>query len=270
MNLFDNSAILLAKSLTKRLVNYRHEQWVARPPRHDDLYVVSFPKSGATWINFLMANIHLRASKVDRTVTFFNVHDLVPDIHHTRDIRSNILPFPGYRVIKSHAEYNPYYQKVIYVVRDPRDAMVSYFHFLRGLGAFEGDFSTLVRSREYGINAWCRHVHGWVELSPARQSFTFVRYEDLKKETMATVTRMYALMGHQLDDTILRGAIEASSFDNMRALEQEYGYGGRDVSRRLKFVRKGKAGGWKEEVAEADVEYIKQIAAKWMARFGYE
>lgn len=270
MTLFDSSGFKLAKSLTKRLANYRHELLVARPARHDDLYVVSFPKSGATWMNFLMANIHLRESKVDRAVTFFNVHDFIPDIHSTRDIRSDILPFPGYRVIKSHAEYNPYYQKVVYVVRDPRDVMVSFFHFLRGLGSFEGDISVLVRSPKYGINAWCKHVRSWLALSPETQNLMFVRYEDLKKDTPSTIKGLYALLGHQVDDALLQAAIEASSFENMRALERDYGYGGRDVSRTLKLMRKGEAGSWKEEVPRRDAEYIKQVAADWMAHFGYE
>lgn len=270
MNLRDSSGIQLAKALAKRLRYFRHELLTARPPRHDDLYIVSFPKSGATWLNFLMANLHLRASNIDRTVTFFNVHDIIPDIGHTRDIPTTLLPFPGYRVIKSHAEYNPYYQKVIYVVRDPRDVMVSYFHFLRGLGVFHEDFASLVRSTGFGVKAWCRHVQGWFELSQARQSFSFLKYEDLLADTRGTIQKVYRLLGHELSDALVNEAVELSSFDQMRKSEEEYGYGGRDFSRTLKFMRKGEAGGWKGEIAQDDRDHVQRTAAKWMARFGYQ
>ena len=261
---------LLGRSIGRRILDYEHELFMAVPPRHDDLYIVSFPKSGATWMNFLMANVQIMMSGSDRLVTFFNVHDFVPDIHVTRNIGNTKFSFPGYRVIKSHAEYNPYYQKVIYVVRDPRDTLISYYHFLRGLSRFDGSISKLVHSPVFGVEAWCRHLDGWHDQSRASLSISFIRYEDLIKDPRSTLNSMYALLGHVIPDRIMEAAIRLSSFDNMRALEQSYGYGGRDISSTLKFMRSGKSGVGKEEMSAEDLAYIEQVAMKWLTRFDYK
>ena len=50
-----------AKIALQYVMTYRHKALLSNPSYHDDLYIVSFPKSGATWMNFLMANIHLRS-----------------------------------------------------------------------------------------------------------------------------------------------------------------------------------------------------------------
>jgi hypothetical protein len=251
----------------------RHEdrRTTAASPRHDDLYVVSFPKSGATWMNFLMANLHLRMSGLNRKVTFFNVHDVVPDIQSTRDINQEPLPFPGYRVMKSHAGFNPNYLKVIYLVRDPRDALISYFHFLQGLGQFDGSLSQLVRSEQYGVAAWARHVEGWLK-SPASLSIDFVRYEDLLRNPRGELLRVYGLLGHELDDDILEAAIEASSFEKMKTSEQEWNYGRRPdiISKNLKFMRSGKSGEGKNSLSAEDLEFIADLAKKYMQHFAYD
>jgi hypothetical protein len=148
--------------------------------------------------------------------------------------------------------------------------MVSYYHFMLSLGQFEGSISEFLRSKQYGIQAWCEHVSGWVEESPVGLRISFIRYEDLKFDIFNTVKKMYILLGHQLDDEVLHEAINASSFDNMKLLEENYGWGGRASGSKLKFMRKGKSGGWSEELNLNDVEYIKKVAAKWMTYFGYE
>lgn len=246
-----------------------HATALPEHPLHDDLYIVSFPKSGTTWLNFLMANIHLKMSGSNQAVTFYNINDFIPDILQFRSLKETILPFPGHRVIKSHAEFNPLYKKVLYLVRDPRDVMISYFWFLKNLGEFQEGLSHLVRSPVYGIEAWCRHVKGWVEQTPASTSIEFLRYEDLKKDAGGVLTRIYTLLGHQIPPDILEQALQLSSFENMKKLEQYYNYGGDFRFPGLEFVRKGQSGAFTAELAARDLDFINQQAAPWLAMFGY-
>jgi hypothetical protein len=238
-------------------------------PLHDDLYIVSFPKSGTTWLNFLMANVHLKMSGSSQQVTFYNIDDFIPDIEQVRCIKENILPFPGHRVIKSHAEFNPFYQKIIYLVRDPRDVMVSYYWFLKKLGSFQEDISQLIRSQTYGIAAWCRHVQDWVEKTPVSSRIEFIRYEDMKADIFKVLSRIYTLIGHQIPTPVLEQAIELSSFDNMKKLEADYNFGGDFRFPGLEFVRKGKPGGYRDEMSEDDLALVSAKASRWLALFGY-
>jgi hypothetical protein len=263
----------LKSTLRTRLINLSQVDALrntAHSPRHDDLYVVSFPKSGATWMNFLMANLHLQMSGIERTVTFFNVHDFIPDVQTTRYIGNSTLSFPGYRVMKSHSDFNSNYLKVIYVVRDPRDTLVSYFHFLTSLGQFDGTLSELVRSPEFGISAWVRHTQGWLN-SPASLSIEFLRYEDLLSKPDQVLQRVYKLLGHNIPESALQAAIEASSFTNMRQSELEWNYGGRPtiLDKEMKFMRSGRSGDGKQSLSAADLDHIWAAASSVMAHFSY-
>ena len=170
---------------------------------NDDIYLVSFPKSGATWMDFLIANINIAMSGVDRNVTFYNIHQYVPDIHDSRSLSAPLLSFPGFRFIKSHSGLNRYYNNVIYIVRNPEDTMISYYNFLQGLGHFNGTLSNLIESKRFGIQAWVNHVENWLFHSPASLAFMMVRYEDLKIDPLFEVNRIYSHLGFSLPQTIL-------------------------------------------------------------------
>ncbi len=238
-------------------------------PLHDDLFLVSFPKAGVTWLTFIMANVHLKMSGINQKITFFNIDDFIPDIQQTRFLKETILPFPGHRVIKSHAEYNSFYKKIIYLIRDPRDVMVSYYWFLKKLSAFSDDLSGLIHSQQYGIEAWCRHVQGWVEKPPASDKIDFIRYEDMKLKPLKVLTRIYTLLGYNIPDAVLEESIELSSFENMKKLEAYYNHGGDFRFPEFEFVRKGKSGGYKSEISPMDLEVINQTASRWLKLFGY-
>ncbi len=257
------------KEWVKYFLRYHYRVLAPTERQHDDLYLVSFPRSGNTWLSFLMANIHLKMSGISREVNFFNIHDFIPDIHSSRNLKRDILPFPGHRVIKSHSAFNPFYRKVIYLVRDPRDVMVSYYWFLKRLGGFNGNLSDFIHSSFFGISAWCRHVQSWVEKTPASVSIDFVRYEDIKANPEKVLTRLYKLLGYTIPEDILEQSISASSFENMKKLEEFYNYGGDMRFTNFKFMRKGKAGGYKFELSKKDITLINKTASQWMAVFRY-
>lgn len=237
--------------------------------RNDDVYIVSFPKSGATWMDFLIANINIAMSGDKRSVTFFNVHQYVPDIHDSRALGSPLLPFPGFRFIKSHSQLNRYYNNAIYIVRDPRDTMLSYFHFLRGLGTFDGSISDLIRSDKYGVRSWVQHVQGWFMDSPPALNFLMVRYEDLKSDPVKQLKNIYYHLGFDIPDEILTNAIQLSSFQNMKRLEDELQYGGRPIKDKFNFMRSGNAGEGKLALSDVENELIILQAEPLMRRLNY-
>ncbi len=87
----------------------------------DDVFLVSFPKSGNTWARFLLANL----TRPEQPATFANIHLLIPDPSWTTKKELDRLPRP--RIIKSHECFDPRYRRVIYIVRDPRDVAVSQY-----------------------------------------------------------------------------------------------------------------------------------------------
>jgi hypothetical protein len=251
------------------IANKSFTRFMPTNPLHDDLYIVSFPKSGTTWLNFIMANVHLMMSNRKQRVGFYNIRDFIPDIMVNRYLKNDILTFPGHRVIKSHAEMNPLYTRIIYLIRDPRDVMVSYYWFLKNLGGWDEDLHHLIMSHTYGIELWCRHVQGWIEKAPATSQIFSIRYEDLKSDPFKVLTRIYTLLGHEISTEVLNQAIELSSFENMKKLEAECNHGGDFRFHGFKLVRKGKSGDYRTEISEGDLEFIREKAARWLSLFNY-
>lgn len=236
---------------------------------NEDVFLVSFPKSGSTWMNFLIANVNMVMSQQSRAVTFYNIHQYVPDIHSSRYLGPPLLSFPGFRFIKSHSAVNRYYQHVVFVVRNPEDVLISYYHFLQGLKQFPGTISDLIRSKKFGIRAWCRHTEGWLMQSSPSVAFMTVKYEDLINDPHSALKRVYASLGIVLSQQVLDSAIQRSSFSEMARLEKETAYGGREFARTFRFMRSGKSNSGKEELSDMDRHFIAKHAGPIMETLGY-
>ena len=79
----------------------------------DDIFLVSYPKSGNTWTRFLLGNL----MNPNDCITFANVERKVPDIYAESKMTLKKTPRP--RLIKSHECFDPRYRRVIFIVRDP-------------------------------------------------------------------------------------------------------------------------------------------------------
>jgi hypothetical protein len=234
----------------------------------DDLFIVEFPKSGVTWLTFLIANVNAQLNGDPRAVTFFNVNDFVPDVQSVRHVGPARAAMPGYRCFKSHSPYLSSYRKVIYLVRDPRDVMASYWTFLRGLGWWGGTLEQLVAHRKYGIRAWMDHVGGWLRGIDAATSFALLRYEDLTANTSAELTHLYALLGLPVTPGIIATAIERSSIERMRQLERSFA-ASHPALGGLEFVRQQPLGGARTPISSAARELIEREAVSVMKQLGY-
>ena len=238
-------------------------------PRHDDLYLVEFPKSGVTWLCFLIANTNLLLSGDDkRQVTFFNVHAFIPEINVSSHLADPATALPGFRIIKSHAPLNLDYPRVFYLVRDPRDVMVSYHAFLNKTGWFRSSLNELIEHPDFGIAAWVGHVSGWLDNVPASRSFAVLRYEDLLADPAKELKALYRLLGFELADTLAGDAVERSTIDRMRLLEAEAN-ARHPANSGMEFVRKGKTGGGRERLPDSAKQQIELVAGSLLKRLGY-
>lgn len=234
-----------------------------------DLYIVEFPKSGVTWLSFLMGNANALLAGDNQKVTFFNVNDFVADIHASRSLPPAPTTVPGFRCIKSHAAFTPSYKKVLYLVRDPREVMASYFHFLTELCEWRGTIDALVDHKEFGIHAWIAHVNGWLDGIGAGTSFALLRYEDLRADTVGELQRLYRLLGWSLTDNIAHVVVDRCAAERMRA-DERLCNGRHPRLGQFQFVRPSPFGTLRTPMSEALRNRIVEIARPTMLRIGYE
>lgn len=114
----------------------------------DDVFLTSYPRSGNTWMRFLVGNL----VHPDEPVTFLNLERLLPDmyIHSDREMRKMRLP----RVIKSHECFDPRYKRIVYIVRDPETSLSRTI-----FGSSRRDLSLMVfRCRSLFRSGWPRSI----------------------------------------------------------------------------------------------------------------
>lgn len=185
--------------------------------------MVEFPKSGITWLSFIIANLVNDISSAEVDVNFFNIIDFVPDIHMCSiEHREPTGRFPGYRILKSHSEVNPLYCKVVYLWRDPGDVLLSYYRMNVGLGIYKKSFSSFVKSQVFGALAWRRHVEGWLKRSYIGTRMHFVSYEDLLGNPGDQISAIAQSCGwSKVSMQSIQRSLEKSSFSEMKRIEEQ-------------------------------------------------
>jgi hypothetical protein len=239
----------------------------------DDVFLVSYPKSGNTWVRFLIANlIH-----TDEPVTFTNMESRLPSIYILPDRELRRIPRP--RVLKSHECFHPRYRNVIYIVRDPRDVAVSYFHYnikkrlLPPDAAIEQYIPQFLDDElDMRVGAWGDHVLSWVSMAETRNNFLLLRYEDMLANAEAELSRVADVLGIQATPERLKRAVELSSAGRMRNLEKQQAdqwVFAKGMRQDIPFIRAAKSGGWQTGLPQSAVEQIESAWGTVMERMGY-
>ncbi|MBY5163597.1 sulfotransferase domain-containing protein [Salsipaludibacter albus] len=239
--------------------------WRHRHVERDDVYLAHYPKSGSTWLRFLLVTL----ARPDAQPDFAVVRDLLPPV--TNPGRGLVLPDGG-RFVHSHELPGPRIvrtRRVLYLVRDPRDVCVSYFFHARRDG-WSGGFDRFLRlflAGEVGNwGSWAAHARSGLALGDDRD-LVVLRYEDLLADTRTTLARVAAWLGLPSDHEQLAPAVEASSRRRMRAKEHTIVTGGDGPG---SFVRGRDDDRWPDLATTAQSEAMADTFGRVAARVGYD
>ncbi len=238
----------------------------------DDTFLTSYAKSGNTWTRFLVASL----LHPNVPMTLVRADELIPSTTLSRRYLAGV---PRPRILKSHFPFDPYYRRVVYIVRDPRDVAVSQYYFKikrevlpdgYPLEEFVGEF---LRGEATPYGSWREHVGSWLAARLGDPDFLLLRYEDLHRQTEVEVARIAKFFGLEPTAQRIQWAIEQSSADRLRKLEQtEAGRwdSTKDTRKDTSFFRSAKTGDGK---AKLSADSIAQIETAWgplMRWLGYE
>jgi len=235
--------------------------------RREDAFVASYPKSGTTWLRFMLGQL-----LSDREMDFDTVEAMIPMVGWHRDA-PRVLPDGG-RLVKTHESYRKVYRKAIYMVRDGRDVAISYYHHQVRQGLFEGDLSSFVArfldGRADGYGVWHEHAASWLDSPIARQGgLLVVRYEELRRNPLDTMRQVVAMLDLATPDEVIRRVIETNTMERMRGKEASATV----VKKKrddIPIVRKGKPGEWRDVLSEHDRAAFVRRAGPMLTRLGYD
>ena len=219
--------------------------------KKSDLFIVSYPKSGNTWLRLIVANLYFG------NVNYNNIENLIPDIYHTNESK---FINKKVRIFKCHDHYDFRFERVIYVVRDTREVIVSAFvkEFLNG--KFNSNFGS-----------WYQHVGSWYGVSD--RNILFIRYEDLRKRPSLQISKIANFLKIKVRKNKISEIIKKTSFKILQDQEDKHKVswaGLPNNDSKVKFFREVQINSWKKFLTKEEVKKIKKMWGRNMKIFNYK
>ena len=228
--------------------------------------IISYPKSGRTWLRALIGkavceqyhigedlllDTYTLAKKAGILTTRFT-HDggeIVEGTHY-KDLPVDRSKFRN--------------QKVVFIVRDPRDVLVScYFQAIKRVEVFEGPIPAFIRDERFGIRKYVHWLNIWHLNQIYPKEFLFLSYEEMHASIPDVLRQVLEFMdASNISDAVIDSAVQFGGFESMREMEKKDQFGLEwmrpgDVNDPESYkVRRGKVGGYTDYLNPDDVAYI--------------
>ena len=270
----------------RRLRGYQHY----RRLRLADAVVVSFGKSGRTWLRVMVSRLYQQLYDLpdNSLIGFDNFHNMdrrVPRIFFTHD--NYIGDYTGH----TDSKVDFYDKKVVLLVRDPRDVAVSQFfqwqHRMRpekkALNQYpahgeECSVYEFVRHEGGGLPKVVEFMNLWAREKEKVREFCLIRYEDMRADPHETLTRLARFLEIPATPEQIQDAVDYASYENMKKMESAQSFrmsGGRMVPRDRNNpdsykVRRGKVGGYRDYFEDEQIREIDALMEGTLdPMFGY-
>ncbi|KAI7751273.1 hypothetical protein M8C21_010622 [Ambrosia artemisiifolia] len=247
-----------------------------------DIYLVTLPKSGTTWLKALMfalvnRNQYKNNNLSTHPLLVSNPHICIPYIEFevyktTPTYVDTHVP----RLFATHIAYTSLPQSIIdsrcrliYLCRNPKDVLVSWFHFVNKARDKSCDLTTLEETFELfskGImfsGPYWDHVKGYHKVSLNNpENVLFLTYEDLTRDTVNNVKRLAKFMDCPFTEEeeakgVVQEIVQLCSFENLSKVNKHG-----NLSKRVpneSFFREGKVGGWVNHLTDEMSRILDEI-----------
>lgn len=272
------------ENLTPRLIQCipfqsLRERARARYRKHAaDIQVISFPKSGRTWLRVMLSTYFYKKYHLlhYETIVFDNLHkhnSKIPKIffHHDDDWSCS----PN-QLTPNKDQYRG--SKIIFIARDPRDIIVSaYFHRTKRSKTNRVPSNTktidFVLGNKGGLKTVIAFYNIWARYLPIFSEALFITYEDMVNNTTNILRRVLAYMDQPVDESVLHEVINETTFSRMKAKERsgEYDRGplqAIDIADDNSYkVRRGKVGGYRDYFSADELKIMDDLVATDLSSF---
>ena len=274
------------------------------------IWISSYPKSGNTWVRYLLCNYFFNDSWEDlnfeilKNIDKFPPYEYLKKIVDEKIILNNAYNISKYwikiqkevtKIKKNYLFYKNHNSLVsiegneftndlfslatIYIVRDPRDVLISYLNFDSTLTMKEG-LKRLTNEQLYChvskknpldveiLGSWKFNYTSWRD-GVTNMPKIIVRYEDLVNDTYTTMLKIIIflskLINCKIDYEKIKFSVKQSTFQRLQKIENEIGF----HKHQNKFFNAGKVNQWKNILSQDQVYFIKNSFKEEMKELNY-
>ena len=271
-----------------------------------NIFLASYPKSGNTWIRAIVGNLYNFDKEFSlkslKSIPLLSIKKHFNEFENKIFSDNNVLHFdwvsqniiecqkilnnkPNHlNIFKTHSVRHKKFTNetvntgFIYIVRDPRDIVVSLKNF-SGISLDEAInqfvFNRKLMTKKNGaqelVSTWELNVQSWLNYNSVPR--LIIKYEDLKQHTKVVIIKIMEFLNkiHRLNinlsDQDIDTIIENTSFGNLKKLEDKNGF--KEASKHSKFFRSGNLNQWKDILSNTQVQIIDNNLQPLMKYFNY-
>lgn len=238
--------------------------------RSDDLLIATYPKSGTTWVSEILDLIYNNGDleKCKRDAIYNRVPFMELIIPGVQNGVEELKVMQSPRLVKTHLPVqllpSSFWKnncKVVYVARNAKDVVVSYYYFyqMAKLHPFPGTWEEFLEkfiAGKVAFGSWYDHVKGWWEKKKG-YPILFLFYEDMKENPKREIQKLLKFLEKDMSEEIMNKIIYHTSFDVMKK-NPSANYTtvpDWDMDHSVSpFMRKGISGDWKNHFTVAQYE----------------
>ena len=271
-----------------------------------NILLVSYPKSGNTWMRAIIANFYNFDKEFNlktlKSIPLLSIKKNFDEFENKIYSDNNVLHFDWVseniiecqkilnnksnhlNIFKTHSVRHKKFTDetvnagFIYIVRDPRDIVISFKNFSGK--TFDEIINELLFQKKLMINTngamellstWDLHVQSWLNYNTVPR--LIIKYEDLKSNPKQIVLNIKEFLNKiyklniDLSDQQIDKIIENTNFNNLKKLENQNGFD--EASKHSKFFRSGNSNQWKDVLSKTQLQLIENNLQTLMKYFNY-
>ena len=244
-----------------------------------DVYVVSYPKAGRTWLRVMLGYYLCESYGFDKN-GMLDIHALTRrakllPTQFTHDYSSIIGALSVQELSSDKSAYRD--KRILFLQRGLKDLLVScFFQATKRVDQYQGDIHSFLQDEHFGAMKAATFYANWYAAQTVPREFLVIRYEDLHRDPHRELQNALAVIGiHTPKANVIDAAVRYSEFDNMQALERtdhfnaEILRAGSSGDRESFKVRSGRIGGYKNYLSIEDIAYVNDIIKNFDCPFIY-